>query len=217
MDGATIQARIYAGRGKAAKRIGLTCQQYRPQSAAAPLANPLAQILVAFNSGDNTYAKPNVSNDPVWYADFDGRLTQTGDYLVRALDGATWFISAQQQLLPIVCVECNRSVKVTRQQAVTAVGAVGYGGMLPATSEDVLGGDDNLWPASILIGGRKEQAANLPAGVKNSGWRILMPPSVPIVLKAGDLVTDDHGRRFMVDAAELTDQGWRMNANEAHT
>ena len=217
MDGATIQQRIYSGRAKAAARIGLSCALFRPVAAAAPLGNQIGSLLAAFNAGDSKYKAPNLPGDPIWYADLDGRITQPGDYLVRALDGATWFIAAQQQLLPIVCIDCNRSIMITRQTPVTTVGAVGYGGIAPTTSVPVLGAPGALWPASILIGGRKEAATGLPAGVKNAGWKIMLPISVPIIVTAGDIVTDDLGHRYAVDAAEQTDTGWRITANEAHS
>lgn len=217
MDGTKIQAKIYAGRGKAAIRIGLPCNQYRPLSAGAPLANLIGIINAAFNAGDSKYLVANLPGDPIWYADLDGRLTQPGDYLVRASDGATWYIAAQQQLLPIVCVECNRSVRVTRENSVGAVGAVPYSGKLPTTETDILGAPGALWPASILQGGRKDPSANLPAGVKNAAWKLMLPPSVPAVLAAGDIVTDDLGRRYAIDSAELTDMGWRITANEVHS
>lgn len=216
MDAATIQAKIYAGRAKAAQRIGLDCNQFRPLSATAPLSNQVGTIKAAFNSGDSTYRAPNLPGDAIWYADLDGRLTVPGDYLVRIVDGQIYYIAGQQQLLPIVVVECNRSLKITRQQAPAAVGAVGYGGDDPAQEVDVLGGLGGLWPASILFGGKSQQGIGLPAGVKNTGWRILLPPSVPITIKAADIVTDDLGRRYAIDGAELTDFGWRMNAQEVH-
>lgn len=216
MDGATIQARVYAGYAKAASVIGQSFNLYRPLTANAPLGNLVSTLKAALDSSpEYKFKKPNEYGDPTWFALINDATTQAGDYLVNA--SGTYFIAGKQFLLPVIAVECNRSLKVTRQQAVTAVGAVGYGGIAPATSVDVLGAGGNLWPASILIGGRKEAAANLPAGVKNSGWRILLPPSVPITMMAGDLITDDLGRRYMVDSAELTDLGWRMNANEAHT
>lgn len=217
MDGATIQQRIYAGRGKAALRIGLDCRQYRPLTAAAPLGNLVATIKAAFNAGDSTYRAPNLPGDPIWYGDFDARTTRVGDYLVRVSDGSIWFIAGQQQLLPIICVDCNRSVRVTRQIAVTAVGAVGYGGMMSSTEVDVLGAPGSLWPAAILFGGRKEAAANLPAGTKNAGWKFMLPPSVPVTLMAGDILTDDLGRRYVIDGAELSDTGWRLMGNEVHS
>lgn len=217
MDGATIQQRIYAGRSKAAARIGLACSQYRPLTAAAPLGNLIGTVLAAFNAGDSNYRAPNLPGDPIWYADFDGRVTQPGDYLVRQSDGQIWFVAAQQQLLPIVCVNCNRAVSITRQAPVTAVGAVGYGGITPTTGVEVLGAPGALWPASILIGGRKEAATGLPAGVKNAGWKMMLPPSVPITIAPGDIVTDDLGHRYAVDSAEQSDTGWRLTANEAHS
>lgn len=217
MDAATIQAKIYAGRAKAAQRIGLDCNQFRPLSATAPLGNQVGALKAAFNSGDNTYRAPNLPGDAIWYGDLDGRLTQPGDYLVRVADGQTYYIAAQQQLLPIVVIECNRTVKITRQQAQTSVGAVGYGGNVPSQEVDVLGAPGAFWPASILFGGKSQQGVGLPAGVKNIGWRILLPPSVPITIKAGDIVTDDLGRRYAIDGAELTDFGWRINAQEVHS
>ena len=217
MDGITIQKRIYAGRAKAALRIGLACSLYRPISVASPLGNFITTMNAAFNAGDSTYRRPNLYDDPIWYADLDGSLTRPGDYLVRVSDSATWFVAAQQQLLPIVCIDCNRSVRITRQKPLTAVGAVGYGGMAPANEVDVLGGAGVLWPASILSGVKKEAGAGLPAGVSNIAWKILLPPSVAVILSAGDIATDDLGRRYAIFGAELTDLGWRMNAYEVHS
>jgi hypothetical protein len=217
MDGPTIQAKIYAGRAKAALRLGMDCNVYRPLTAAAPLGNLVTTTKAAFNSGDNTYRAPNLPGEAIWYGDFDGRLTHPGDYLVRVADGQTYFIAGQQQLLPIICVDCNRSVHVTRQQSQTAVGAINYGGSVPAQDIDVLGTVSALWPASILLGGRSMAAVGLPADVKNVGWRIMLPPSVPTPLLAGDIVTDDLGKRYAIDGAELTDLGWRIDAKEAHT
>jgi hypothetical protein len=217
MDGATIQARIYAGRGKAALRIGLDCRQYRPLSTGAPLGNLVGTIKAAFNSGDNTYRAPNMPGDAYWGADLDGSVVQQGDYLVRVSDAQTWFVAGLQPLLPIICAECNRAIRITRQVAVMAVGAVGYSGMVPAQEVDVLGAPGALWPASLLLLGRKEKATDLPAGVKNAGWRLLLPPSVPITVMAGDIATDDLGRRYAIGSAEMTDLGWRMDANEVHS
>lgn len=220
MDGAKIQTKILAGRGKAAQRIGLSCFQYRPLAAGAPLGNQVGTLLAAFNAGDSSYRAPNLPGDPIWYADLDGRLTQPGDYLVRAADGSTWFIASQQQLLPIVAIECNRRARIVRQAPVTDVGAVGYGGSTIATEVPILGDIGALWPASILLGGRKQATTTaLPAGTGQAAWKIALPPSVPssVVIAAADILVDDLGRRYVVDGAELTDQGWRLTSNETHT
>lgn len=214
MDGATLQDRIYRGRGRVATYIGLPCNVYRPTDAAVPLGNPIAQINVALNAADANYLKANLYGKPVWYADCDGRQTRPGDYLVRVTDNRVWFIAAQQQLLPIVAIDCNATVRVQRQPASTTFGASPYSGLVAPV--DVLGTEATPWPASILLGGRALPAVGLPADVKESGWRILLPPSVPITIKAGDLMTDDKARRFAVESAERSDLGWRLTVNEAH-
>ncbi|QOR55278.1 MAG: hypothetical protein SHS37scaffold220_47 [Phage 67_12] len=221
MDGPTIQARVYAGYAKAARVIGIAYDQFRPLSAGAPLGNKVATVLMALDSGRTfSFNSPNEYGDPTWLALINDATVQTGDYLVGNNGGIntnTYFIAGKQFLLPVLAIECNRLLRITRENGVSAVGAVAYSGKLPTTETDVLGGPGALWPASILQGGRKEAAAALPAGVKNAGWKILLPPSVPVVIIAGDIVTDDLGRRYAIDSAELTDLGWRINANEVHS
>jgi hypothetical protein len=216
MDGPTIQARVYAGYAKAAKVIGLPFNLYRPMVADDPLGNLVGTIKAAMDSTPSyKFRKPNEYGDATWYALIDDATTQAGDYLINA--NGTYFIAGKQFLLPVIVVECNRAVHITRQQAVTAVGAVGYSGSVPAQDVDVIGTPGAMWPASILFGGKSQVAAGLPADVKNSGWRILLPPSVPSTIMAGDIVTDDLGKRYAIDGAELTDLGWRLNAQEVHT
>ena len=221
MDGATIQSRIYAGRGRAALRVGLDCRQYRPLTVSAPLGNLVGTIKAAFNAGDDNYRSANEFGDAVWHADLDGRLTRPGDYLVRVTDGQIWYVAGQQQLLPILMVDCNRSVRVLRQQQTPgAVGLLAYGSASPcdpATMAALLGTTTALWPASILLNGRgMTPSAGLPGSARMAGWRILLPPSIPVTIRAGDLAIDDLGRRYTIDAAENTDLGWRCNAQELH-
>lgn len=215
MDGTRLQALIYRGRGKAAARVGLPCRVFRPQNSTAPLTNLLTTIPAAFNAADSKYGKPSLYGKAVWYADLDGRITKTGDYLVRIKDGATWFIAGQQEAgLPIVAVDCNGLISIQRPTISTQCGVVGYSGV--QNPGDILGTVDSPWPASILIGGRTQAAIGLPSDVKEAGWRILLPPSIPKPILAGDFVTDDIGRRFAVESGEVTDLGWRLTANEVH-
>lgn len=216
MDAAAINAKILAGRGKAALRIGLPCDVYRPVDIGAPLSNPITTINAAFNAADNTYARPNLYGKPVWFGDFDGRLTQVGDYLVRVSDGATYFIAGQQPLLPLICIDCPRSVRVSRQATTPVQGVPGTYSSLAALS-DILGNIDTPWPASILMGGRVQPSTGLPAGVREAAWSILLPPSVPVTILSGDFLTDDLGRRFTAESAELSDLGWRIVAAEVHS
>ena len=215
MDAARIQAKIYAGRGKAALRIGFPCCVYRPVSVDAPLSNQIAIIKAAFNAADNVYGKPNLFGKPIWFGDFDGRLTQAGDYLIRQTDGAAFYIAAQQPLLPIICVDCPRKLWISRQDDAQTVGVGGYSGLTDLV--DILGTADNPWPASILIGGRVQASTGLPAGVREAAWSILLPPTVPVTVQSSDIASDDLGRRFTIESAELTDLGWRMLATEVHS
>lgn len=220
MDAATINARIYAGRAKAAQRIGYSYTVRRPTGAANPMPAPIATIPAAFNAGDNTYRMPNLYGKPVWFADLDGRQVQPGDYLIRT-DLATdvYFIAVLQPLLPIIAIDCPRTIRITSPIAPSAVGAVGYSGICDATgsSTDVLGTAANPWPCSIILGkGTQGTKTNLPSSGKEAGWQILLPPSVPVRIDAGMRILDDLGRKYDVVAAELTDLGWRIMAHEDH-
>ncbi|MBT2299270.1 hypothetical protein J7E70_02225 [Variovorax paradoxus] len=221
MDAATLQDRINKGYGKAAARLGILHSVARPLTAAAPLLNIQGTLLCSFNAEDWKYLKPNKYGRPTWYGLFDGSLTRAGDYLIGP--AVTYFIAAQQPLLSILCVDCNRQVALLRPPpAAASTGAQGYGGTCAADSTPALGTVDangalvNGWPCSILLGGRQEHGTNLPMAVNNAGFQILLPPSVPIVIRASDIFLDDLGRRYIAEAAELSDLGWRINAREAH-
>lgn len=221
MDGPTLQAKIYAGYAKAAKVIGIAYDQYRPASATQPLTNKIATVKMAVDSGKQyTFNSPNEYGDPTWLALIDDATVLPGDYLVGnngGLNTNTYFIAGKQFLLPVLAIECNRSLHITRQAAVSGVGDVGYAGSTTAQEVDVLGTASALWPASILFGGKSQIGVGLPAGVKNVGWRILLPPSANVTILAGDTAMDDLGRRYSIEGAESTDLGWRLSAQEVHS
>jgi len=215
MDGHRLQELIYRGNGHAARHIGNPCAVYRPQNSTAPLTNQVTSLPITFNASNPNYTKPQLYGKAVWYADMDGRTTLPGDYLVRQFDDKIWYIAAQQQLLPIVAIECNRRIRVVRTPPLTGSGQLGYSGIIDPV--DALGTKDSLWPCSILAGGKPIPAANLPSDVRDAGWKILLPISVPLLIRSADLIEDDIGRGFAVGSAELTDLGWRLEVNETHT
>lgn len=214
MDGATIQNRVYRGYAKAAAKIGVAHDQYRPIGALSPLAagNKLASLQASFNAESFTYGKPNKYGKPTWYAVVDGAQTRVGDYLVGP--SGTFFIAAQQALLPILAVECNRTINILRPQQQTGVGAVGYGGDTDANETLLI----QAWPASVLQGtkGEKTEAA-LPGDVRSPWWVVLLPHAVGVTLRTNDIITDELARRYIISSAELTDAGWRMTAMQAQT
>jgi len=214
MDGARLNALIYKGLGRGAAHIGGPCAVYRPQNPTAPLTNQVASLPVAFNAANPGYTKPQLYGKAVWFADMDGRHTRPGDYLVRLSDDKIWYVAAQQQLLPVVVIECNRRIRLQRTPPQTAVGELPYSAIDPV---DVLGTPDSLWPCSILQGGKPIPSVGLPSDVRDAGWKILLPISVPLLIQSADLIEDDIGRGFAVGSAELTDLGWRLEVNETHT
>ena len=215
MDAARLDALIYKGRDKAAQHIGQPCQVFRPMATGSPFTNQIGMIDAAFNAADSAYSKPNLYGKAVWFADLDGRITQPGDYLARMTDNAFWFIAAQQSLLPIVAIACNRIISAFRPQQQTGVGAVGYGGDTVAQETALITG----YPASILQATKSDRSlVNLPGDVRNPAWTLLLP-SLPgdVTLRSEDVITDDQSRRYVISGAELTDLGWRISAVQAET
>ncbi|MDY7525492.1 hypothetical protein [Sphingomonas sp. 10B4] len=223
MDAATLNARVYAGRAKAAQRIGTPFTIYRPAGTVNPLTASQGGTFVALNAADNSYRKPNLYGHPIWFADMDGRLVNTGDYLVSADSVQIYFVGAKQSLLPIVAIECNQAVRITRAvETPGAVGSVGYSGLCDSAGEavNVIGQQSPFigWPCSMLLGKGNEKATNaLPAGTRQQpGWMILLPVSAPAGLGIGDRLVDANNRIYSIQQAELTDMGYRIIASEVH-
>lgn len=214
MDAATLQNRIYKGYGKAALRIGPLYSLYRPTSASNPIAPAmlLGTLNASFNAEDMTYGRPNKYGKATWFVLLDGTQTRVGDYLVNGAQ--KFFIAAMQQTLPILAVECNRTINVVQAAQQPTVGAVGYGG-------DTAAGETLLmqqWPASILQGTKGEKGdVNLPGDVRNPWWVMLLPAYPGVILRSAHIVVDDLARRYVISSAELTDLGWRCTMMQAQT
>jgi hypothetical protein len=212
MDAAKAQALVYKGYAQVAKRIGNAFTLYRPTSVNMSAATIVAtNVLASLNAEDMTYARPNKYGKPTWFAVMDGRFTQVGDYLVG--ETGTYFIAAQQPLLPILVVECNRTLSFARPQTQAQFGAVAnYEGNTPANETALASG----WPASVLQGTKGEKnEVGLPGDVRNPWWAILLPAIPGVTFQTGDLVSDDIGRRYVLSSVELTDLGYRCTAQQA--
>jgi hypothetical protein len=161
---------------------------------------------------DMTYGKPNLYGKPLWYALTDGTQTRVGDYLIG--NGQTFFIAAQQTILPILAVQCTNTLNILRPQQQEGLGQVGYGGDLDSNEIMLM----QQWPASVLQGTKGEKdGAILPGDVRLPWWAILVPAYPGVVIRTADIITDDLDRRFIISSAELTDMGWRMTAMQAQT
>src|SRR6185437_5188738 len=145
----------------------------------------------------------------LYFGLFDASQTQAGDYLVGPT--GTWFIAAQQPLLPVLCVLANRTLTLGRPSAPNAAGGNDYGGVSLGAAT-VLGAS---WPASVMSNGGGAEGM-LPSDATVPYWGVLLP-ALPFALRTADLVTDDLGRTFVVSAAEASALGWRLTVAEAAT
>jgi hypothetical protein len=215
MSGDRLQQLIYQrGYAMTAARTGLAYRQFRATGPFDPMSGPALGSLPALFSQDNTVQTPNLYGNAVWRAWLDGTQVQVGDILAGA---RTFFIVAQQPLLPILAVEAPRTVDIRRPFHQAAIGfSPVYGGDTPAQETIVM----RQWPASILQGMRGGTAdAALPDDVKAPGWSLLLPatPAPPVLLFPSDIVVDDLGRRFTIASAELTSFGWRLVTHQAES
>jgi hypothetical protein len=209
-----IQDRIRWGLNIAARAIGSQTDAYRPSEAVSPIsaANRYLRLHAAFSAPDGRFARPNAYGDALWQGVFDAAYTQVGDYLVQ--NGMTWFIAAQQDLLPVLCVRADRVVSFSRSSAPSLAGVNSYSGITTDTNTPLLVD----WPASILgVGGSGRPDADLPSDTSVPYWTVLLPAFGNVVLLPNDMMQDDLGRNATVAAAELTALGWRLTVKQATT
>src|SRR6476659_6217898 len=114
MDVNHLQDRMYWGLNRAAHVLGHLTDAYRPSGNSNPVdkSNRFLQLKTAFARADGSFSQPVGYGVAIWRGYFDASYTLVGDYLVQATN--TWFIAAQQSLLPALCVLTNRIVSVTR-------------------------------------------------------------------------------------------------------
>ena len=210
MDAAGIQAKINRGASIASGKLGQPFAWFRAYGSASPL-DPACQMgtLLAYLDPNFTYdgKKPNGYNKPLWGALFDRTLTQGGDYLQGGQ--GTFFLAAQQPLLPTLAVECNAVISVARPGGIDLAHEDSYGGQTMAGDLPLL----TRWPASVLAGGRTQAGTSgLPGDAVMKGKELLFPAAPGVLLRVGDLVTTDAGERLTLTAAERTDLGWRASA-----
>lgn len=205
-----IQALINQVLGYGADVLGQLFDWFRAIGPGSPL-DPACRMgtLQAYLDPDPMFAgkKPSGYNKPLWGVLCDRTATLPGDYLQG--DQGTFFLIAQQPLLPTLAVECNALVSVARPGGVSSIAQEdSYGGRTQATDVPLLTG----WPASVLAGSRgQESAAGLPADASMKGKEILLPPSASVELRVGDLVTTSQGERLTLSSCERTDLGWRAS------
>lgn len=219
MEQSHLQDRISWGLNITARHIGRQTDVYRPAGSADPLS-PIHRILrihAGFSAPDGKFIRPSGYGNPIWHGVFDSAYTRPGDFLVQ--DADVWFIAAQQNLLPTLCVQTNRIVSVVRPAAPSSTGLNGYGGISLDTATAVI----SNYPASVLgDSGAGQPAASLPTDTSVGIWAVLLPTlseqdGSSVILRPADLMMDDLGRTAVISGAELTDLGWRLTVKQATT
>jgi hypothetical protein len=214
-----LQDRISWGLNVAARHIGRETNAFRPQGIGSPLSpgNCFLRLHAAFSAPDGKFSRPNGYANSLWHGVFDSAYTQPGDFLVQ--DNDIWFVAAQQTLLPVLCVQTNRTVSFLRASAPHDIGLNTYGGVSRETATPLI----SLFPASILgTSATGQSSAKLPNDTPLGYWTVLLPAVRSldgnlVVLRQADLMTDDLGRTGVVAGAELTDLGWRLSVKQATT
>ena len=219
--GAQNQDYMYSWFAAGAAQLGPVFSYYRPSGTGNPVdpANLIGTLPVALSADSLSFKAPNLYGKAVWEGMWDGRLTQVGDYFVGP--SGTYFVAAQQMLLPPVAVECNAIASFLRPHSSDDVGEIEEYGGDDASAEDAL---ESGWPCSLLTKSRGEKSdANLPDDVKVPWFELLLPAVSGVTLKYNDVIncTDLVGgtnpQRFKVSSAEKTDMGWRILAMLAST
>lgn len=210
MDYDRIDDIIQRGRGRAAIAAGALHDLHRPTAPWAPVCGATAIMRMPALFLPTSTRMLNYGH-PLFEATLDAAYTRPGDYLVGPQ--FTWFVASQAPLLPVLCVKAVRVVCIARLVAASAVGLASYGGVQRGSVAPLLTG----WPASMVAHGEGIDRADLPADAALGGWSVLLPALPSVLLRTGDLVTDDLGRTGVVSSAELSDYGWRLIVRQAAT
>ena len=214
MDQATLLDRTRWGMNIAARTMGAVTDLYRPRTVENPLAsgNRILRIHAAFTPRRGGMLTTNVYGDPLWQGIFDATYTRPGDYLLQP--GRTMFIANQLGLAEPLCVQTNRTITIARAIPPGALGSNSYGGLIVGNTAVLL----KNWPASVLgVNDTGNPTAGLPSDLSVPYWTVLLPAWDTVILRPGDLLSDDLSRSAVVAAAELTDMGWRLAVKQVST
>ncbi|OCJ12474.1 hypothetical protein A6U86_05480 [Rhizobium sp. AC27/96] len=104
-----------------------------------------------------------------------------------------------------------RTIAVTRPTGQTGVGNVGYSGVLKSTETPVVSGIPANIQAKTTMA--RTYAGSLPAAPPGPiVWRVFIPLRAVAngVILDRDIITDDLGERYQVEAAYWNSMGWNI-------
>jgi hypothetical protein len=196
MDGATLQERIYAGYARDAQHTGLLYSVYRPDTPILPtdLSYLVGTAYCRF-AAEKRFEVPHKYKEPTYYLYADGRELEKGDFLVS--DDATYFIADKQALLPMQAVRCNDVVSIGRLRYVDITQV-----------EDPIA---TAYPIFRQLKKLDQKPVSSTYGASTGAtpiaeWFVYVPIDWTL-LKQGDIVTDQTGRRYAIGSIDPTEIG----------
>lgn len=210
MNGAQLQARIYAGYAKAAAHVGQAYSIYRPSSLISPIdSSNLIGEVNCFFAADQKFSSVHKYKEPTRYMWADGRKLLQGDFLLGPY--GTFFVGDKQPNLPIQAVRCNDSISINRPiyQVGDAIGIV--------DGEVIAAG----MPCFRQLKKLDQKPVNSAYGASTAAtpigeWFVYVPIDWT-VLKQNDIVTDQTGRRYTLSSIDPTEIGAVLVIRQADT
>jgi hypothetical protein len=210
MEAGAIDDAVRRAGGAAARMVGEPFVLHRPHGPLSPVRSGTARMRLPALFLPQRSTLPSHGH-PTFQGVFDSAYARAGDYLVGAQ--FTYFVASRMPLEPVICLRATRLASFVRSPGQAAGGLGQYGGLVRTGTMALLG----YWPVSVIEAGDGLDRAGLPADVSVGGWSVLLPPTPPVVLQPGDLMTDDLGRAGVVAAAELSERGWKLLVRQAVT
>ena len=198
MDGARLQTLIYKGYGKEAAVIGFDYDIYRAALPSMDVLDP-TNVVGTLKCAFIADAKAEVANKyqtPTWMLRADGTQLEVFDFLVGPF--GTFFVASKQPQLPMEAIKCNNFVTIAHiDYTVSPPGVDNYVSGLPIFKqyrrEDIR---------------RDETGAEV--GNATTHWRAFIPlPNH--TLRQGDVITDEDGIGYTMDAPDFTSVGYAAN------
>ena len=206
MDGASLQAKIYAGYAKTALKSGRAYAQYRSASAITPIApgNLLGNVNCLFAPNPN-FVLPHKYKIPARALYADGRLLAQRDILVGPY--GTFYVGDMEPLLPMQMIRCNDSLSIQRltytgtTQILTSLATA-----MPAFRQLKLVSQKSV----TGIGGAQTASTAI------SEFFFFLPIAASLV-REGDVIAGNDGVVFTLDTVDDTEIGTVLTAHQAQS
>lgn len=202
MDAAKIQALAYKGLGKGAKVLGTDHKVYRWATLLDPIAGPELMTIKASMTTSYGYGKAKKPGTPDMMLVADASLLQSWDWLVGE---QTSYLCRLQPLLPPTVIQCNRVVSIVRPSYPDAQPGTEFRAIeIPIASAlpVFIKTKDGRASSSKMLGFTSDTAAGI------NEYEVYVNASAVGSILKNDIVIDELGDRYEVDAANPSDFGY---------